>query len=152
VAGVTPSAADVLDGLHARLLSLGGTHMASTDAAAVRDIGGPLLAAILADGRLFDATGARMRKGGVLPGHCHDNCEALARRFQSYEWWIGFALGGDGGWFVHSWIVTPFDLIETSVPRVRYFGLPEAMDADSHTAPLRECRLLDHPLLLPQPA
>lgn len=53
---------------------------------------------------------------------CHDNASSLddgltRRRF------TGFALSADDCWRVHSWVVSPTGIIETTEPRTIYYGI-----------------------------
>jgi hypothetical protein len=38
--------------------------------------------------------------------------------------YVGFALSDDGCWRVHSWVQTPGGIVETTVKRRLYFGIP----------------------------
>ena len=81
----------------------------------------PLEAEILYGmGAFFPGEDARFVPGE--PSACHENAARLddgvtRRRF------TGFALSEDGCWRVHSWLMTPDGVIETTGPRTLYFGI-----------------------------
>ena len=82
--------------------------------------------ALLADGREF-GTGTYIK--GYPTSRCHDNVLAHLKRIgfpPAFEPFIGFALGSDGCWRVHSWIVRSGTMaVDVTVPGTRlYFGVP----------------------------
>lgn len=72
-----------------------------------------------------------LTRGEVLPGkakfvrmqpcRCHDNCVELWRQGAG-DLMNGYALTKDGLWREHSWIKSPDGLVETTVPRLAYYG------------------------------
>lgn len=60
------------------------------------------------------------------PSQCHRNVARLwiARRRGLVAIGVGYALSPDGLWRQHAWGIARDRLIETTVPRVAYFGVP----------------------------
>ncbi len=56
------------------------------------------------------------------PSHCHDNVIELWQHDELDAIGTGFALSEDELWRPHSWGLRGGVIIETTVPRVRYFG------------------------------
>jgi len=66
--------------------------------------------------------GERARLVGGQRNACHKNAALLddgrtCRRF------TGFALSDDGCWRLHSWVMTPDGIVETTERRTLYFGV-----------------------------
>lgn len=81
--------------------------------------GDPSLFYVVKDGRFWSGT-ARFEQG--RPNGCHANSARLWEQGRG-DIATGYALGpGDGYWRSHSWVVAPDGLIETTVPRDRYYG------------------------------
>jgi hypothetical protein len=80
------------------------------------------LSALLARGRSFPA--ARSRRRRMERSHCHGN---VARLYFESRGRIriatGYALSEDRLWRQHSWGVEGETVIETTEPRVAYFGI-----------------------------
>jgi hypothetical protein len=101
--------------LAARLLALGGRALVAPVA---RE---PLLRDLLTRGQVFDAAGAISRRG--RRGDCHANAARLwLRRPADLNVVVGYALSDDGLWRAHSWVFDGARVIETTEPRVLYFG------------------------------
>lgn len=115
-----------LAALERRVLSLGGHHL----------VGGIRLASefepagvalLLLSGRVFAGTGIRLVPG--IPSRCHENAQNYTKAHPWALWWSGLALSSDGGWRSHSWAMTSRGaIIETTEQRLRYFGIPAALD------------------------
>ena len=54
---------------------------------------------------------------------CHQNVRRLAAADPAVDWRFGMALSSDDIWRVHSWAVKGGRIIETTLPRIRYFGI-----------------------------
>lgn len=122
-----------LEALCERTLSLGGERVVG-DAGWLEGEFDPIFVVrLLAAGRVFEgfAPGAN-GQGRIFAGEpirCHDNAKAYVRLHPTAVWWTGLALSADGAWRSHSWATTGHGaLIETTVARLRYFGLPAAFD------------------------
>lgn len=106
------------------------------------DIGGELIAVwaepdlsqLLDRGCEWPTEGARLAEGER--SRCHHNVARLVLGGAAAEWVTGWALSEDGIWRQHSWA---FDtvVVETTVPRVAYFGF-----AMSEAEQLRAARTL----------
>lgn len=75
---------------------------------------------VLRKGVILD--GAQFKRIGMSPRNCHDNAVQLGREVEA-KVWTGFALSQDGCWRSHSWCELGGQFIETTVPRVAYFGI-----------------------------
>ena len=76
---------------------------------------------ILSRGRLWSGYNVRVIKGTLR--NCHGNVDELWRiNPERYRIATGWALSDDGLWRQHSWIIEGRTLIETTIPRERYFG------------------------------
>jgi hypothetical protein len=107
---VDPKFFEVGEQLKEKLLALGGhivAYWGDEDDAMVVAKGEPL------DGALF--RGLRMEQR-----ECHHNAVALGE--QGGEVWTGWALSSDGCWRAHSWARLKGVFVETTEPRVAYFG------------------------------
>lgn len=111
-----------------RLLAAGGVRVVGDHGRLSVELEPLFVSRLLDHGVLRDGRGAKRRKGGMYPSQCHDNSRELAERFRSYQHWTGLALSQDQAWRIHSWVVTPFQIIETTEPRRLYFGLPASED------------------------
>src|SRR5882672_7029691 len=81
-----------------------------------------LCTALLKRGFLDDGRLAHLRK--MRRSQCHDNSLRLVQKHPNWTMYTGLALSEDGIWRVHSWVTTRRTLIETTVPRELYFGVP----------------------------
>lgn len=123
-----------LETLLARLLTLGGSRLIGEPSWLALEFEAPFVAALLAAGRVFGAdpttSNAPLRLLAGAPGQCHENARRYAQQHPAAVWWTGLALSAaDGAWRSHSWITTGQGaLLETTEPRVLYFGLPAAFD------------------------
>jgi hypothetical protein len=102
--------------LRLRLLALGGCELVPP---LERD---PELDAVLERGCPFDGRGARSQRG--LASDCHGNVARLYDRSGGrLRIATGYALSEDDGlWRQHSWAIGRDALIETTDPRLIYFG------------------------------
>lgn len=102
--------------LEKRLLELGGRALV------FRPMHYILMASILEHGQSFGATGAKLVKGE--PSNCHQNVvERWSTHKNKYRMVHGYGLSSDGLWRQHSWLLDAKDrVIETTVPRVMYYG------------------------------
>ena len=67
-----------------------------------------------------------------LPSRCHENAANLVISDpDNLVLETGYALSDDGLWRQHSWVVTrrKSAVIETTVQRYRYFGIPLPVEA-----------------------
>jgi hypothetical protein len=53
---------------------------------------------------------------------CHRNVRRLVAADPSVDWRFGMALSSDDIWRVHSWALKRGRIVETTLPRIRYFG------------------------------
>jgi len=75
-------------------------------------------------GQLFEPSEYGVMSVEGEPSHCHDNVAELWRRGVIEHVVTGYALSDDGLWRSHSWGVRSDGyLVETTVERVRYFGV-----------------------------
>jgi hypothetical protein len=106
------------------LLSIGGVRVAVRDEVD--------LEWLLAHGQLRDRPVLRVQ--GVTR-ECHRNASLLYRHNpESVQIETGWALSGDGVWRQHSWAVRDGLILETTVPRVRYFGITLMAEQAEHFA------------------
>lgn len=70
---------------------------------------------VVIDGKLF-------KRIGMEPRNCHANAAKLGREVDA-KVWTGWALSQDGCWRPHSWVELGGQFIETTEPRVGYFGI-----------------------------
>ena len=74
-------------------------------------------------GTFFPGKPFVMRKGE--PCLCHDNSERLTTKKPArYLRYKGLALSDDGIWRIHSWVMGPEGMIETTEQRELYFAIP----------------------------
>lgn len=115
-----------LAALERRALSLGGQRLVGGLRLA-NEFEPAGVALLLSSGRVFEGAGARLVPG--IPSRCHENAQSYTRAHPWAIWWSGLALSADGRWRSHSWAMTARGaIIETTEARVRYFGIPAALD------------------------
>jgi hypothetical protein len=110
--------------LHNRLLELGGSVPVIWNAGHTTT--DSFVHLLLLMGRVSSGRGARLRV--MARNGCHANAEALAKRYpKKYQHETGYALSDDGCWREHSWAfdITKNQIVETTVPRKRYYGIIE---------------------------
>jgi hypothetical protein len=124
-----------LDRLAAVLLAHGGEgHQVPSFLRA--ELTASFVAALLAKGLWEKGDTAILRPG--MPNRCHDNARQAASTDIEMVHMSGLALSADGIWRVHSWLVDSHHIIiETTVRRTLYFGLPAADDNALHPRRLR---------------
>lgn len=104
------------------LLSLGGLGF-QTDQVLKLNLMAEDIESLLSRGVAKDGRGAK-----IIPGDqsgCHGNVLLLsAKNLKNPQFlaWTGLALSDDGIWRVHSWAENERRIIETTEPRVKYFG------------------------------
>jgi len=99
--------------LEQRLLSMGGEMVVPRQEPDQEDL--------LSWGRLWSGDNVKVVTG--TPCDCHGNVAELWRSNQKrYRIATGWALSEDGLWRQHSWIVDWRTIIETTIPREKYFG------------------------------
>jgi len=104
--------------LERRLLAVGGVRMVMTF--------DEHCALLLDAGRVMDAPACPV---AGAPSQCHVNVADRVRAGEG-DPCTGYALSEDGLWRCHSWLQTPSgELLETTAPRERYFGIVLAGDA-----------------------
>lgn len=106
------------EGLKKKLLAIGGQAVVFLGEIPNYDL-------LLEKAKLFvgNRKFVKIRRGS--PNACFNNVEELAKQspeLQSYE---GFSLSEDGVWRSHSWLYdySTLTLIETTVPRLAYYGI-----------------------------
>ncbi|MCC6523314.1 MAG: hypothetical protein IT373_11675 [Polyangiaceae bacterium] len=101
--------------LAAHLRALGGRALVPPPA---RE---PHLRLLLGRGKVFDGASAKARRGRA--SDCHGNVARLwLRRLADFTVGVGYALSDDGLWRQHSWLLDGARVLETTEPRVLYFG------------------------------
>lgn len=85
-----------------------------------------LIGMLTTDAELIDGGSAELVEGE--PSDCHVNAARLWRAGRSEAIGTGYALSDDGLWREHSWGVRAGRVIETTTPRLRYFGVVMADD------------------------
>ena len=79
------------------------------------------LESLLDTGRLYDNKVVFIK---MKQSQCHNNCNNLLENGIINIICTGYALSDDGLWRFHSWGLTPNGtLVETSTPRLMYFGV-----------------------------
>ncbi|HXA66132.1 MAG TPA: hypothetical protein VNV82_13320 [Bryobacteraceae bacterium] len=114
-----------LEVLRALLLGLGGTHLVAPPS--------PDSAVFLLIDAGFVMAGPVVRTNMKKSG-CHRNVAAIwaRRQHELVGIGIGYSLSDDGLWRQHSWGLRREGILETTVTRVKYFGvLLQHEDADS---------------------
>ncbi len=114
--------------LKAKLFAIGGDKISPQPC--------PFVSDIVNRGRLIDLPVTLRRMEG---NRCHNNVACLwdqrKKRSRLKAIATGYALSEDGMWRWHSWGLTTTHIVETTVSRLQYFGLPmNAEDADVFTA------------------
>ena len=69
------------------------------------------------------------------PGSCHENVAALLQRDELDSGWTGYALSEDGLWRNHSWGQRNGKIVETTEPRLVYWGVPFRILRSNLTVP-----------------
>lgn len=93
----------------------------------------PTIDVLIRAGQSFSAAHASLRPG--VERECHRNSVALWRAGEALAIGTGYALSDDGLWREHSWAWDGDDhLIETTEPRISYFGLRLEGDDARHYA------------------
>jgi hypothetical protein len=88
-----------------------------------------LLGVLVQEGTVFDGSSAILDDS--LDEDCHRNAATLWRTGHCDAIGTGYALSVDGLWREHSWAVRDDQIVETTEPRLKYFGL--VMTADKAT-------------------
>jgi hypothetical protein len=115
--------------LKSRLLGIGGNHFQITGL--IEDQLDPEhVATMLESASAVSGSGATLRKGKSRA--CHDNSRhyAASKRSGKFVHHLGLALSEDGCWRIHSWVVGPKGIIETTESREVYFGVPAAPESN----------------------
>jgi len=63
------------------------------------------------------------RKAGMRAISCHENASRLWREDHENRLVTGYALSKDGTWRQHSWCERDGRIIETTLQRIRYWGM-----------------------------
>lgn len=100
--------------LFVRLLAVGGEE------ALVAEIPEQHITMMLERG-FFSPEGIKVTLKKGRPNNCHENAAKLWKIGKG-KLITGYALSKDGLWRQHSWVKTTRTIIETTVPRVRYYG------------------------------
>lgn len=102
--------------LESKLLAIGGKRLVYMPT--------PLLDEIVAQGFLFEYDQIGIVSG--LPNDCHENALKVVKSYpETCRLAHGFGLSEDGLWRNHSWVMREKSLIETTVPRIKYYGIFE---------------------------
>lgn len=72
---------------------------------------------------LFDAKETNIKFVEMDISKCHDNCEILYKQDNANKIYSGYALSTDGLWRFHSWCYNGKHIIETTEPRLMYYGV-----------------------------
>jgi hypothetical protein len=109
--------------LRAKLLGIGGAEIVALPLSLGIDPFVPLLEKF---GQVMEGRGVTYRR--MEPSECHLNVARLWNERKRGSRLIGvgtgYALSDDGLWRGHSWGLNKRGIIETTVSRVKYFGLP----------------------------
>jgi hypothetical protein len=81
----------------------------------------PLIGLLALEARVVD--GASVEGSDGDPSDCHRNAIGLWRSGECDAIGTGYALSTDGLWREHSWGVRDGEPVETTVPRLKYFGI-----------------------------
>jgi hypothetical protein len=96
-----------------RLLSLGGDWVALQPE--------PDLLWLLKDGCLMNG---KVILKHMAPCKCHNNCALLWNKNpKTHKIATGWALSSDGIWRQHTWLIKGNVIIETTEPRIQYYGI-----------------------------
>ena len=74
---------------------------------------------------------------------CHRNVRRLVAADPSVDWRFGMALSSDDIWRVHSWALKRGRIVETTLPRIRYFGIDMGRLAELRRHPPRHVEFPD---------
>lgn len=110
---------DSLALLKQKLLARGGTRFQLTNFLQ-QEIPEDVAVQLLQAGKFFSGKRALFKK--MEANSCHANVRRLGPGVQP---WFGLALSGDGIWRVHSWGRSNRGIIETTEPRLLYYGIPD---------------------------
>lgn len=78
---------------------------------------------LVAYAKIENGKNARLIK--MTMSNCHKNAEKLNKKHPKWTRYFGLAISEDGIWRVHSWLKnTKGRIIETTIKRTKYFGLP----------------------------
>ncbi len=101
------------------LLSIGGNKVAIP----INDASG-FFEALIEIGLVTTFKKLQIKKG--VDGECHSNSAVLwSQNKKKYTLITGFSLSDDHIWRRHSWLITVTgNLIETTIPREVYYGIP----------------------------
>jgi hypothetical protein len=89
----------------------------------------PLIDLLAAEARVVDGASVHLSNG--KQSDCHQNAVALWRAGECDAIGTGYALSNDGLWREHSWGIRDGKPVETTVPRLKYYGI--AMTGDRAT-------------------
>lgn len=114
--------------LKAKLFAIGGSRISPQPC--------PFVSEIASYGRLFSLPVTPRRMEAI---RCHHNVACLweqrKKRPRLKAIATGYALCEDGTWRPHSWGLSATHILETTVSRLQYFGIPmNAEDADAFAA------------------
>ncbi|HVL52975.1 MAG TPA: hypothetical protein VM344_01790 [Vitreimonas sp.] len=74
---------------------------------------------------------------------CHRNVRRLAAADSTVSWRFGMALSSDDIWRVHSWALRRGRIVETTLPRTRYYGIDMGRLMDLRRHPPRNVTFPD---------
>lgn len=114
---------DYIDLLKNKLLKIGGKKFQKEDFLR-KEFSQKEAFFLIKRGKLKDGKSAKVIQ---METHgCHENVIQLTRKNPSITGWLGLALSDDGIWRVHSWASDKKGrLIETTEPRIKYYGVPQ---------------------------
>lgn len=81
----------------------------------------PLIGLLTVEARVIDGASVEVSNGD--PSDCHRNAVGLWRTGECDAIGTGYALSTDGLWRQHSWGVREGEPVETTVRRLKYFGI-----------------------------
>lgn len=102
------------------LLLLAGGDRLQLDWFVNEEISSEEAALLFLFGSFLTSRGSKLVRGA--PSECHENAARLADHLLNRRF-TGFALSKDGCWRVHSWVMTPDGIVETTERRTLYFGI-----------------------------
>lgn len=108
-----------LEALKTHLLAIDG-HGFQVDWFLAEELRVPEVELLLEAGHL-DST-ERLTVRPMDLSQCHQNVRRLRASDPEVAWRFGMALSSDDIWRVHSWALKRGRIIETTLPRIRYFG------------------------------
>ena len=134
------SARPDLDALKAHLLSIDGRGF-QVDWFLEEELRAPEVELLLEVGHLDSPEHLTLRPMDL--SECHRNVRRLRAADPDVGWRFGMALSSDEIWRVHSWALKRGTIIETTLPRIRYYGIDMGRLMDLRRHPPRRADFPD---------